>query len=102
MPSAIRGQIRHRSSSNMEIEPTLIPNINFSDGVIREQGTGKLTLIGTFQHFNVDKFPFQPPPFCVTIVLANLRGRLQGFKVAIRLQEKSSGYVVASSSGEIG
>jgi hypothetical protein len=86
----------------MEIEPTVIPNINFSDGVIREQGTGKLTLIGTFQHFNVQQFPFQPAPFFVTVALANLRGKLQGFKIAIRLQDKSSGHVVASTSGEIG
>ena len=86
----------------MEIEPTITPNINFSDGVIREQGTGKLTLVGTFQHFNVQQFPFQPAPFFVTVTVANLRGKLQGFKMAIRLQDKSSGYVVASSSGEIG
>ena len=86
----------------MEIEPTLPANINFSDAVVREEGTRKLTLIGTFQHFNVQQFPFQPAPFYVTVALANLRGKLQGFKIAIRLEEKSSGHVVASSSGEIG
>jgi hypothetical protein len=86
----------------MEIEPTLPANINFSDGVIREEGTRKLTLVGTFQHFNVQQFPFQPAPFYVTVALANLRGKLQGFKLAIRLEDKSSGQVVASASGEIG
>jgi hypothetical protein len=86
----------------MEIEPTVVPNINFSDGVIREQGSGKLTLVGTFHHFNAPKFPFQPPPFFVTVALANLRGKLQGFKVAIRLEDKSSGQVVARAGGELG
>ena len=86
----------------MEIEPTLPANINFSDGVLREEGTRKLTLIGTFQHFNVQQFPFQPAPFYVTVALANLRGKLQGFKITIRLEDKSSGHVVASASGEIG
>jgi hypothetical protein len=86
----------------MEIEPTVISNINFSDGVIREQGSGKLTLVGTFHHFNVQQFPFQPAPFFVTVAFANLRGKLQGFKIAIRLEDKSSGLVIASASGEIG
>jgi hypothetical protein len=85
----------------MEIEPTLTPNVNFSDGVIREHGSGKLTLIGTFHVFNVPKFPFQPPPFFVTVSLSNFRGKLDHFKIAIRIEEKSSGYVVASAGGEI-
>src|SRR5260370_685419 len=82
----------------MEIEPTLTPNINFSDSIIREQGSGKLTLVGTFQRFNVQQFPFQPAPFFVTVALANLRGKLQGFKMSVRLQHKSSGHVIFSPS----
>lgn len=86
----------------MEIEPTIPPNIIFSDGVIREDGTGKFTLVGTFDQFNPPGFPFQPAPFFVTVCFSNFRGKLSGFKIAIRLEEKSSGYVVASAGGEIG
>lgn len=86
----------------MELEPTLISNITFSDGVIREMGTNKLTLIGTFHQFTVPRFPFQTPPFFVTVCLANLRGKLDGFKMAIRIEDKSSGLVVGSNGGDIG
>jgi hypothetical protein len=41
-------------------------------------------------------------PFFVTVSLSNFRGKLDHFKVAIRIEEKSSGYVVASAGGEIG
>lgn len=86
----------------MELEPALIPSITFSDGVLREQGTNKLTLIGTFHQFTLPQFPFQPPPFFVTICLVNLRGRLEHFKLALRIEDKSSGHVVASAGGEVG
>ncbi len=86
----------------MEIEPTITPNITFSDGVIREHGSNKLTLIGTFHQFTAPRFPFQPLPFFVTICLSNLRGKLDHYKTAIRIEEKSSGFVVASAGGEIG
>jgi hypothetical protein len=86
----------------MEIEPVLTSNVNFSDGVIREEVSGKLTLVGTFDHFNANQFPFQAPPFFVTVALANFRGKLDGYKIALRIEEKSSGLVVASAGGEIG
>jgi hypothetical protein len=86
----------------MELEPILTPNITFSDGIIREHGSNKLTLIGTFHQFTVQQFPFQPVPFFVTVCVSNLRGKLQNFKIAIRIEDKSSGYVVASAGGEVG
>ena len=85
----------------MEIEPTIPPGVIFSDGVIREDRTGKLTFIGTFHHINPPGFPFMFPPFFTTVSLSNFRGKLDGFKIAIRLEDKSSGYVVFSASGEI-
>jgi hypothetical protein len=85
----------------MEIEPTIPPSVIFSDGVIREERTGKLTLVGTFHHFNPPTFPFQPPPFYITVSLSNFRGKLDRFKIAIRIEDKSSGYVVFSAAGEI-
>lgn len=86
----------------MELEPALSPNITFSDGLIREMGTGKITLIGTFHNFNVPAFPFQTPPFFVTVCLTNLRGKLENFKVSIRIEEKTSALAVGSSGGEVG
>ena len=86
----------------MEIEPTIPPSVIFSDGVIREERTGKLTLVGTFHHFNPPTpFPFRAPPFFITVSLSNFRGKLDRFKIAIRVEDKSSGYVVFSAAGEI-
>ena len=86
----------------MEIEPTIPPSVIFSDGVIREERTGKLTLVGTFHHFNPPTpFPFRPPPFFITVSLSNFHGKLDRFKIAIRVEDKSSGYVVFSAAGEI-
>jgi hypothetical protein len=87
---------------DMEIEPAIPLNIILSDSVIREEGTRKFSFIGTFDQFNVASFPFQPVPFFVTVCLSNFRGKLNGYKIALRLEEKSSGYVVASAGGEIG
>jgi hypothetical protein len=86
----------------MELEPVLAPNIILSDGVIREQGTNKISLMGTFHNFNCSHFPFQTPPFFVTVSLTNLRGKLDGFKIAIRIENKASSLVAASSVIEIG
>ncbi len=67
----------------MEIEPTIPPSVIFSDGVIREERTGKLTLVGTFHHFNPPTpFPFRAPPFFITVSLSNFRGKLDRFKIA--------------------
>jgi hypothetical protein len=86
----------------MELEPVLAPNIILSDGAIREQGTNKISLIGTFHNFNCPHFPFQTAPFFVTVSLTNLRGKLDRFKVAIRIEHKASSLVAASAAIEIG
>ncbi len=86
----------------MELEPVLAPNIILSDGAIRELGTNKISLIGTFHNFNCPHFPFQSPPFFVTVSLTNLRGKLERFKIAIRIEHKASNLVAASAAIEIG
>ncbi len=86
----------------MELEPVLAPNIILSDGAIRELGTNKISLIGTFHNFNCPQFPFQTPPFFVTVSLTNLRGKLDRFKIAIRIEHKASNLVAASAAIEIG
>jgi len=86
----------------MELEPVLAPNIILSDGAIRELGTNKISLIGTFHNFNCPNFPFQTAPFFVTASLTNLRGKLDRFKIAIRIEHKASNLVAASAAIEIG
>ncbi|SRR6266498_4414116 len=85
----------------MEIEPKLTPNIVLSDFVLRDQATGKYTLVGTFDEFNLPAFPFQPPPFFVTVSLSSFRGRLQRYKISISIEEKASGEIFAHAIGEI-
>jgi hypothetical protein len=86
---------------NTAMEPTLVPGIIFSDTVIREEGTGKLSLIGTFQVFNAFRIPFQAQPFFATVEITNLRGILKDVKVCVRIEEADSGHVVASSTASL-
>jgi hypothetical protein len=58
--------------STGNVSPRLSTGILFSDGVIREHGTGKLTLIGCFQFFNAPAFPFVSPPFFVSAFIEYL------------------------------
>jgi hypothetical protein len=85
----------------MEMEPALAPNIILSDSAIREVGTNKISLIGTFHNVNAPMFPFNIG-FFVTPSVSNLRGKLDRVKVAIRIEDKSSSLVVASAAIEIG
>lgn len=85
----------------MEMEPALAPNIILSDGAIREVGTNKISLIGTFHNVNAPVFPFNVA-FFVTPSISNLRGKLDRAKIAIRVEDKSSSLVVASAAIEIG
>ena len=85
----------------MEMEPALAPNIILSDSVIREAGTNKISLIGTFHNVNAPVFPLNIA-FFVTPSISNLRGKLDRLKIAIRVEDKSSSLVVASAAIEIG
>ena len=73
----------------------------FSDGVIREHGTGKLSLIGCFTTYNFQMFPIVAPPFVVTVLLTNLEGQLQNFPVTVRVEGAGSGHVLASSMAQL-
>ncbi len=47
------------------------------DTVIREQGTNKLSLIGTFNGIFANNFPCTHPSLCVYIAITEGRGRVQ-------------------------
>lgn len=75
--------------------------IMFSDMIIREQGTGKLSLIGIFTHFNAPGFPFTTPPFYITAFLSNFRGKPESVDVTFRLEEGKSAHVLGSVHAKV-
>jgi hypothetical protein len=80
------------------MEPVICPAIIFCDSIIREEGTGKFTIIGSFQFFNAPQFPlFVPTGFCMLVMLDNLDPGLKLLKVTIRIEDSSSGLTVASA-----
>ena len=83
------------------MEPVLCSGIILSDGVIREHGTGKLSLIGCFTTYNFQMFPIVAPPFVVTILLTNLEGQLENFPITVRIEAATSGHVLASSMAQL-
>lgn len=88
-------------SSARDIEPVLCPSILFSDLTVREFGTSKISLIGTFAQFNAPQFPFIAPPFHVTLLLTNIQGPIEQLPVTIRIEAEGSGHVVASTTGSV-
>jgi len=72
----------------MEIEPAVIPAIVFSDLVIRDQNTGKLTLVGVFQRFKAGQAPFTTPQFYATVLVTNLRGQPENVPVRLDIEDQ--------------
>lgn len=87
---------------SQEIEPTLAHAIILSDGVIREEGTQKLSYIGSFHNFNSPRFPFTSMPFVATAFISNLRADPGEIKITIRIENSDSGHVICSSTAGIG
>jgi hypothetical protein len=85
----------------MNFEPTLTQGIIFSDMVIREQGTGKSTLVGTFGCYNLPQFPVQIPPFYATVLVANLTPDVSTLDVAARVENPQNGMVLASTAVKV-
>ena len=74
--------------------------IMLSDTVIREQGTGKLSLIGCFTALNAPKFPFATPPFFVTPFITNLRGKIEDLHITVRIEDAHS-FVLSNVAGHV-
>src|SRR5215211_1879654 len=81
-------------------EAVVAPRIILSDRVIREEGTGKLSLIGCFDGFVGQSFPFQSIPFFVTVTLTNIRSFPKQLDIVVRI-ETSAGHVMASSQAQV-
>ena len=84
----------------MNYEPAC-SGLMFSDMVIREQGTGKLSLIGVFSQFNAPGFPFTAPPFYVTAFLTNFQGKIESIDLTFRIEESKSAHVLGSVHGKV-
>lgn len=84
---------------NSTIDPAC-EAIVLSDLVIREHGTGKVSLIGCFSVFNAPKYPFSTPQFFVTLFLTRLSGKAPALDVALRLED-TVGQVFCSSSAHM-
>ena len=83
-------------------KPGLCPAISFSEKVIREAGSGKLSIINSFQSFNGPQFPFAAPPFIVTASFSNLSGKLERVKASVEVLDADGKPVGAPISGEFG
>ena len=83
-------------------EPVLVYSIILSDLVIREQGTNKISLIGVFNQFNANKFPFSTPPFFITASITNITGKIDGvISVTALVEDPNSGHVLSSTPGRL-
>lgn len=76
--------------------------IMLSDLVVKDQATGKLSLVNCFTMFNVANVPFTTPPFYITCFIANLRAVPERFSLTIRIEKSETGFVVANVAGQIG
>jgi hypothetical protein len=75
----------------------------FSDSAIREAGTGKVSFIGCFHQYQSAVFPLVVPPFVITPLLTNIRGKQdKPITVAVRIEDPKTGYIMANTVGNIG
>jgi len=79
-----------------QFEPVAV-SIALSDLVICEQGTGKISLIGCFNNFNLPHFPFPTTPFYVTVSLTNLLPSIKAYDVIVRIEDQKNGNVLVSA-----
>jgi hypothetical protein len=84
----------------MEEEPVVPSAVILSDHVIREAGSNKLTLIGTFSVWNAQAFPFVCPQFFITTFITNLRADQGQIVVTIRIETPEK-HVVWSSQAKV-
>lgn len=86
----------------MPNKPFLSPAIIFSEKVITEAGTGKLSIINSFQRFYGHEFPFATPPFFVTVSFGGLSGKVEKLKLAVEMVDESGAPVLEPLTAEVG
>jgi hypothetical protein len=85
-----------------KMKPALSPAIIFSEKIIREAGTGKLSVIISFQKFIGPTFPFAVPPFVVTVSIGQLSGKLEKLKLAVEIVNETGEAIIPPVTAEVG
>ena len=85
----------------LKSEPTAVPAILLSDASIVEHGTGKRSVIGSFDQFTFPQFPATYGRFFVTAWISNIVGTLSDLELTCRIEEKTSAHVVFSNSDRV-
>lgn len=91
------GYITRMENSSEAVTVAII----FSDYVVQDARTGKLTLVGCFNGFQFPSFPSASPNFFITVSITNLEGKLQKLFLTINIKDRQSGLVVASAGIEL-
>jgi hypothetical protein len=93
--------VRYVGHPHMQIEPALTPGIVFSDMVIREAGSNKLSLVGCFQRFSYPQFPAQTGIWFVTVAVTGIRGAIRTLNITARIEVAESAHVISSANAQI-
>ena len=83
-------------------KPALSPAIIFPRKLFREAGTGKLSIINSFQKFYGPTFPFIIPPFVVTVSIGQLSGKLDKLKLSIEILAADGKRIIPPVVAEVG
>ncbi|MEP6811341.1 MAG: hypothetical protein ABI992_13940 [Chthoniobacterales bacterium] len=85
----------------MNQKPVVGPAIWFSEMVIRDGGTGKLSLINCFQRFFAPSFPFAAPSFFVTVSFSGLKGKVEKLKLSVEMVNEEGKLVLEPVTTEV-
>lgn len=80
------------------MNPPLLLALILCDGIIREAGSNKFSLIGTFNGLWAQAFPYVHPSFAVYVVLTDGRGRVP---CSLRLTALDSGQTLFTVQGQV-
>jgi hypothetical protein len=84
----------------MDSRPVLLAAIIFSDSASRDHATGKLTLAGIFERLTAPQMPFTTPAFLATVLVTNMRGKIENLPMTMEIQDGKEN-VIVSSIGKI-
>jgi len=85
----------------MNQEPVLCSGIILCERIIREERTGKNSLIGCFNNFNVVAFPVATLPFFAMAMLTNFKGDFESLETVLRVEDSKLGHVLFSTAGSV-
>jgi hypothetical protein len=85
----------------MPPEMLICRGLIFSDLVIKDVNTGKLSLINCFSNLNAPGFPFQGPMFFVTALVSGISAGVKTIPFSLSIIEKESGERIFNVEGHI-